>query len=966
MMKTQSPMLPVDAQSTHILPRIPVELQDMVIHSLAMDAPLTDAATLASCALTCRDWYRMVAKVLYIRIHIFGRRNLKLLERTLKEKHAQGHEIKVQSLSVHDITPDERTSLAYLHTPLSSMKLCVKELLITGPHCSKDSTFPFQRALLADLLHFKALQHLQLYQVKFQSLDDLRRVLAAIPDLRSVILRDVSWNGAQAEFKPLFNTTSWQLSHISLSHCSSNLIAPLFWAMPPKPNFRSKQKRFLHPTLCDRDIIPILELAKFILGQPQQAQAVSRLEEVVEPICWEWRHTTNDTGQWTLECCIEKIDSLESSTSIYFLCGHHTSISVHGSLRVVGLRISIETQLGFPMDSLDTLLCEFEALEMFHLNFAKPSTFLTPDWIIRKLPRRQRKVADQSLSLLQGLSTALSHEASQPCCVETRKSRAYTRMLILQSLYQVKDSLLARDMKEESIRAGEGILAAQRELVLVNPAKHGPSLLDALDYMADANRDFGNTEEAIKHAKEAVEICRQLDKPDVSVYSLHLAEELDRVVTYLCGSGSPLRELEATSYCREGVQTWRELATSHNFEKHAPQLGEALDRMSTLLSKSEGNQSSRIDGSSTTSLPNKLEITDYQREAVDVWRKLAAQDASQYLQPLAQALSKFADGLSQGTDFALKCRLEAVSIWRTLAAQDIDKYADPFTLALDRMAETYLRLHDSAAAIKCQNEALDIWRDAAARNPTEYYPRLASELEKMADWASRNGFYTEAIDCRREEVNIWRKLTTGNTRNTHNYVYPLTYSLDEMAEIYLRLHDSAKAKKCRNEVVDVWRDVVAQNSQKSCPHVAWAWGKMADWALQNQNHKKAMDYRHKSVVIWRKLAAQDSDRYSPNLIMALYWEAVSKVRLHTRVIGRPTPDKTSQSQTAIPLHGSLDSSVHPLSQHSDSDGGSSLLTEGPRESPDLLSWFTPGTSLIQGIKRVMNEPPSGLCFCSEL
>ncbi|KAJ3475557.1 hypothetical protein NLI96_g11759 [Meripilus lineatus] len=915
-MKFQSTMLFVDVQSTRVPPRIPVELQDMVIRSLALDCPWTDAATLAKCALTCRDWYRMVAKVLYNRVHIFGRRSFKLLERTLKEKHALGHEIRVQLLSIHDVTPDEHTSLAYLHTPLSSMKLYVKELLISGPHCSKDCTFPFRRALLADLPLLKALQHLHFYQVEFQSLGDLRRILAAIPNLRSLALREVSWKGPEAEFKPLYDTTSWKLSHLSLSHCSSNFVAPIFWALPPQMNETNRQKCKLHPTLWDRDITTIIELAKFCLGspmkEPEEEALVGRRRKktpkkeeeavVAESICWEWRCTTNGTSQWFLECCIDQIASLENSTYICFLLGHRPSISIHESLRVVGIHISIEKQTGFDMSRLDALLYEFEALETLHINLIEPSTNHTFDSVIQQLPRWQEKIADQGLLPSQELLMVLPHDAPRPCCVETKNHKAYSRTLILRSLYRVKDILSTKGL-EESVHAWEGILKAQRELVLINPSEYQLPLLDTLDRMADANQEFGDTETAIKHAMEAVEICRELDQSGVTVHTLYLAEALDTLVTYLFEHE---RITEAIGYHREGVETWRKLATWHNFEKHAPQFAKALDRMSTLSSKT------RRSGLRPPS--DSLEITDCQREAVDVWRRLATQDIDKYGDPLVHALHGMADTYLRHRDSsaAIQCRLqavevwrnptaqnpskysprlasaleemadwaatnkfnteaidrrrEAVGIWRKVAARDIDQYGDSLAFALDRMADTYLRHRDSSAAIKCRLEAAGVWRRRAAQDPHKYSPHLASALEKMADWASTNKFHAKAIDRRREVVDVWRKVAA---EDINKYGDPLALALDSMADTYLRHRDSSAAIKCRLEALDVWRNRAAQNPPKYSSHLASALEKMADWATRNQFHTEAMDCQREAVNVWRQIVSEDFDKHGDPLPLDL-------------------------------------------------------------------------------------------------
>lgn len=82
------------------------------------------------------------------------------------------------------------------------------------------------------------------------------------------------------------------------------------------------------------------------------------------------------------------------------------------------------------MDRLDALLCEFQVLEMVHINFGKPLKNCSLDSIIQQLPRWQKKIASQGLPTFYGPSTTLSHDTSRPCCAETKNCRG-TRVHIV-------------------------------------------------------------------------------------------------------------------------------------------------------------------------------------------------------------------------------------------------------------------------------------------------------------------------------------------------------------------------------------------------------------------------------------------------------------------------------------------------------------------------------------------------------
>ena len=96
--------------------------------------------------------------------------------------------------------------------------------------------FPIHNTLFSTLSQFRSVRFLHLQQIEFGSIDILRRIVGALPSVETAVLRSISWKtsveGGQILFKPLHNATSWRLSQVSLRHCSSDFVAPLFWASP--------------------------------------------------------------------------------------------------------------------------------------------------------------------------------------------------------------------------------------------------------------------------------------------------------------------------------------------------------------------------------------------------------------------------------------------------------------------------------------------------------------------------------------------------------------------------------------------------------------------------------------------------------------------------------------------------------------------------------------------------------------
>lgn len=250
----------------------------MIIHSLSPEGEWPDAATLATCARTCKDWNQTAVKLLYNRIDISRREDYLLLEGVLRSNESLSSRVNI--LSVQDLTSIKRISTTVLHTPQRLAEL--RQLFIFDTHWedTKDSnTFPYRPSFLATLRQFRSLLNIYLHRLKVESLDELRKMLGSLPSLESAIFRNVLWKNPNLEFKPLFNATSWRLCLFSLSDCTSDFTAPFFWAMPP-PSARKAQQNHCHPAICRQDVEPLMELAKCILNP---------FDPRIGSICWEWK-----------------------------------------------------------------------------------------------------------------------------------------------------------------------------------------------------------------------------------------------------------------------------------------------------------------------------------------------------------------------------------------------------------------------------------------------------------------------------------------------------------------------------------------------------------------------------------------------------------------------------------------------------------------------------------------------------
>ncbi|KAJ3485644.1 hypothetical protein NLI96_g4809 [Meripilus lineatus] len=611
--------------------------------------------------------------------------------------------------------------------------------------------------------------------------------------------------------------------------------------------------------------------------------------DVVESVCWEWRRTENGAGQWFLTCCIDEIGSLKNSTYICFLLGSHTSISVHEFHRVVGIQISIEKQAGFAMDPLDTLLCEFQVLETLHINFVEPLTNCSSNSIVRHLPKLRKKIEGQGLNSLHGWAMALSEHAPKCVCVETKTHRGtkiymifdvfpfmskftgVSRKLILYSLYRIKDDLVTNGLEEMSKKAWGGILKAQRELVLVDPAKYQLSLLETLDSMADVTQRIGKTEEA-----------------GATVHTLHLVNDLDKIFTYLSSLGCAE---EAVEYCCEAVEAVKLLVARQSIDKHFPRFAETLNHIFSLLPKIRPEEGMIPSGRHNSADLGRLRTQiDYcQREIVGILRNLAGQDAKKYTPHLTQALNRMADDLyGRGRDEeATTCQIKAAQSWRELATQDAA--STPASVdALENLAVSIFRRGRNQVIVDHG------WKTIDFTIPTQE-DRLARALSHMAHSLFHRGYYAEALDHRRQTVAFWRKLAA---QGTNKCTVHLARALGDAAISLIETCHRTEAIEYQREAVDLWRKLSDESSIYTLDFTG-ALHDLAATLSQNQLLTEAVYYRREVVDVWRKLYIGDS-------IHALAFEAPSRIlpRLFLRTTSTQSPSSINVREWKFFVHSS--------------------------------------------------------------
>ncbi|KAJ3490677.1 hypothetical protein NLI96_g1273 [Meripilus lineatus] len=596
-------------------PVLPYDIQKLVINSFPSEGEWLESRTLVNCALTCTDWHFLVTPILYNRIEVAGKTRYQHLEASLKKRELATH---IKVLSLHDITPVERMSHVALHT-LPPRVINLDELFIFGPYSSESTVrvFPYRQSLLANLPRFQSVHHVYFHQIQVDSLQEIRRVLGSLYSVDSAVFRSVTWKTpAPVPFKPLFNATSWRLSQFSLQGCTSDFIAPVFWAMPPQNASEPSQLRTIarssgcHPPLCEPDVLPVAELAKFILELP---------DDMVGSICWEWNNPAGSSS-WYLECCIDELSDRYPTYVRFRLSNQHpfpdpTTIP---NFRITHIEISREEQTGLDAKCLDALLEDFQCLECLDLRFqqlAEPNPILQT--IAQQLPNTrksrvgiyvngsfhgppgtqpfsqprfttgtrtqpglceqtktrlasQRKRLAQSLHILaariqkENIPDGYMSVMKQLIAIRRELIKAkekIDKILINDCLAVMGNCLIALERHEDALRYSLEIVELNRILVAEEPTRYSGSLIVFLSIAISGLYELGRHEEALKFSLEWVEISRAPATGN--------PRDLSKALSWAVGSLQKLgRHQEAMKYCLEWVEITRTLAHDNPSETH--------------------------------------------------------------------------------------------------------------------------------------------------------------------------------------------------------------------------------------------------------------------------------------------------------------------------------------------------------------------------------------------------------------
>jgi tetratricopeptide (TPR) repeat protein len=277
-------------------------------------------------------------------------------------------------------------------------------------------------------------------------------------------------------------------------------------------------------------------------------------------------------------------------------------------------------------------------------------------------------------------------------------------------------------------------------------------------------------------------------------------------------------------------------------------------------------------GLALSALGRRAEALEATQEAVDLYRRLAAQHPDAFLPDLARSLANLGAMLSAlgRRAEALEATQEAVDLYRRLAAQHPDAFLPDLARSLANLGAMLSALGRRAEALQATQEAVEIRRRLAAQHPDAflpYLPYLAASLANLGAMLSALGRRAEALQATQEAVALYRRLAA---QHPDAFLPDLAASLNNLGVRLSEMGRRAEALEATQEAVEIRRRLAAQHPDAFLPDLARSLANLGADLSALGRRAEALEATQEAVEIRRRLAAQHPDAFLPDLAMSLH------------------------------------------------------------------------------------------------
>ncbi|MDR2497906.1 MAG: tetratricopeptide repeat protein [Tannerellaceae bacterium] len=234
-------------------------------------------------------------------------------------------------------------------------------------------------------------------------------------------------------------------------------------------------------------------------------------------------------------------------------------------------------------------------------------------------------------------------------------------------------------------------------------------------------------------------------------------------------------------------------------------------------------------------------------EALDIARKLAAEDRPTYGHELAKILDNYAILCQYKEDFEMadKCYREALETYWELAKTDKEQYLPLQAQVLSYLGEIHWHQQHLEKAEEYHTEALELNRHLAKTNPAKYNQALASSLNNMGVIHGAKRKFDEAEELLAQALKMRRGLAEADP-STYNPV--LAETLSNLGNVYIGMNEYPKAEALLTESEHLCRTLAKLSPNPWNYYLVKTLICLADFYLQGRPDK-ALSVRHAKDAI---------------------------------------------------------------------------------------------------------------------
>lgn len=455
-------------------------------------------------------------------------------------------------------------------------------------------------------------------------------------------------------------------------------------------------------------------------------------------------------------------------------------------------------------------------------------------------------------------ATKFTREAVALCRERCRTDPGSNRLL------GILLSQLAHCQAQTGDRAG-AVASATESVDVLRRVPHPGStesraeLAEAISTLSTHVVGFGDTEQAIALAQEAVDMLSALEADHPSVQS-ELAAALERLGKCQTRSGDVEGALVSISAGADIRERLSQIAPA----RYLPALAGNLNNLFVAL-RSVGEDDAAL---------STIE------RSVDIYARLGVMNPAVYLGPLAQALTNLSNVRSDRGDLgeAFDTAGRAVDIRRRLVEINPVGGLSGLALALDAITGIQAARGDLDGALASMQESVTLLKRCGKVNPEQDLPHLARALSNLAARLGAVGRHAEALTTVEESVTAYRLLVrTDPVENLPG----LANALNNLVGCYITSGDLQSALAVMHETVGLYRQLVGVNAAAYMSEYARALSNLSNRQAAVGQVRAALESIEKAVEMRRELARQN-----PGTELGRLANSLQNLSLHQAAIGR--------------------------------------------------------------------------------